>query len=312
MPRSGGVYTLPAGNPVVTLTVISSAWANTTMADIATALTGSLPVDGTAPMVGPLRVVDGLVGFPGFAWGSEQTSGWYRIGAGNFGFSIGGTLFLALASPIVTIGGSVVTGALTLSISNTSTVGTDSSRLLLISGATNGQMLVRNAASAAGAAYTNSPAGVSVSLVTGTTSPLAFGTNATLAGFFDLNQFLNLSATGTAASTIFGPVYAGIPQNLQAGNYVLVLGDANKHLYRPSGALLTWTIPANASVAFPIGTAITFVNLSGSGMNLAITTDSLFWLPTASSGARVIAANGTCTILKVAATIWILTGVGIT
>lgn len=48
MPRDGsGNYALPAGNPVVTGTVISSSgWANPTLADIAAALTQSLSRDG--------------------------------------------------------------------------------------------------------------------------------------------------------------------------------------------------------------------------------------------------------------------------
>lgn len=51
MPRDGsGVYHLPAGNPVVTNTLIESAWANTTLDDISNALTGSLPRNGTAGM----------------------------------------------------------------------------------------------------------------------------------------------------------------------------------------------------------------------------------------------------------------------
>lgn len=88
MPRAGGVYTLPAGNPVVTLTVISTAWANTTMSDIATALTGSVPTDGTAPMTGPLRLADGAQNAPGLTWATETTSGWYRIANHQFGFSL--------------------------------------------------------------------------------------------------------------------------------------------------------------------------------------------------------------------------------
>lgn len=48
MPRDvNGNYSLPAGNPVVTLTNISSSWANSTLQDIATALTNSLSVDGS-------------------------------------------------------------------------------------------------------------------------------------------------------------------------------------------------------------------------------------------------------------------------
>ena len=47
MSRNGsGVYTLPAGNPVVTGTTISTTWANNTLNDIATALTGSLAAAG--------------------------------------------------------------------------------------------------------------------------------------------------------------------------------------------------------------------------------------------------------------------------
>lgn len=47
MSRNGsGVYSLPAGNPVVTGTTISSSWANTTLSDIASALTASIANDG--------------------------------------------------------------------------------------------------------------------------------------------------------------------------------------------------------------------------------------------------------------------------
>ena len=55
MSRNGsGVYSLPAGNPVVTGTTIASTWANNTMNDIASALTGSVAADGQTPMTGNL------------------------------------------------------------------------------------------------------------------------------------------------------------------------------------------------------------------------------------------------------------------
>jgi hypothetical protein len=57
MSRNGsGVYSLPAGNPVVTGTTISSSWANTTLSDIATALTGSVAADGQTAMTGNLQM----------------------------------------------------------------------------------------------------------------------------------------------------------------------------------------------------------------------------------------------------------------
>tara|TARA_R110002126_G_scaffold24332_2_gene84831 strand:+ start:850 stop:1128 length:279 start_codon:yes stop_codon:yes gene_type:complete len=55
MSRNGsGTYSLPAGNPVVTGTTIASTWANTTMNDLAAALTGSVASDGQTPMTGDL------------------------------------------------------------------------------------------------------------------------------------------------------------------------------------------------------------------------------------------------------------------
>jgi hypothetical protein len=55
MSRNGsGTYTLPAGNPVVTGTTIASTWANTTLSDIASALTDSVAADGQTTMTGQL------------------------------------------------------------------------------------------------------------------------------------------------------------------------------------------------------------------------------------------------------------------
>ena len=52
MARNGsGTYTLPAGNPVVTGTTISSTWANNTLNDIGNAVTASIAYDGqTTPV----------------------------------------------------------------------------------------------------------------------------------------------------------------------------------------------------------------------------------------------------------------------
>lgn len=57
MSRNGsGTYTLPAGNPVVSGTVIASTWANNTMNDLASAMTDSVAADGQTPMTGPLNM----------------------------------------------------------------------------------------------------------------------------------------------------------------------------------------------------------------------------------------------------------------
>jgi hypothetical protein len=57
MSRNGsGTYTLPAGNPVVTGTTIASTWANSTLTDLATAMTGSLASDGQTTATGNLKM----------------------------------------------------------------------------------------------------------------------------------------------------------------------------------------------------------------------------------------------------------------
>ena len=66
MSRNGsGVYTLPAGNPVVSGTTIASTWANTTLTDIANAISGSIAADGQTPITGALVGVSDTLQFGG-------------------------------------------------------------------------------------------------------------------------------------------------------------------------------------------------------------------------------------------------------
>lgn len=105
---------------------------------------------------------------------------------------------------------------------------------------------------------------------------------------------------------------AGIPQLAKNIDYTLVLADANYHLYHTSGTPHTFTIPANASVAFPLGTCLTFVNGNGGGdLTIAITSDTMRLAGGSSTGSRIIAANGLATAIKVAATLWYINGTGI-
>jgi hypothetical protein len=105
-----------------------------------------------------------------------------------------------------------------------------------------------------------------------------------------------------------------LTQNAQTTNYTLVIGDANKHIYHASGAGSgdTYTIPANASVAFPVGTAVTFVNSDSNSVSIAITTDTMTLAGTTSTGTRTLAQNGIATAVKVTSTAWIITGPGLT
>jgi hypothetical protein len=62
MSRNGnGTYNLPAGNPVSSGSVISSTWANSTLSDMAVALTGSIASDGQTPVTGNLNMAGNKV-----------------------------------------------------------------------------------------------------------------------------------------------------------------------------------------------------------------------------------------------------------
>jgi hypothetical protein len=106
--------------------------------------------------------------------------------------------------------------------------------------------------------------------------------------------------------------YIDIPHHDNPGTpYTLALTDRGKTIYYSTGTN-TLTIPANGSIAFPTGTAIRVINLSGNNTTINITTDSLTWLPSGSTGSRTLANNGACTLEKVTGTAWIISGVGLT
>lgn len=119
------------------------------------------------------------------------------------------------------------------------------------------------------------------------------------------------SLAGAPGSNNIG--YLNIPQNAQTGNYTLVLGDAGKHIFHGSadGSGDTYTIPANASVAFPVGTVITFVNLASATVSIAITSDTLTLAGSTTTGTRTLGQNGIATILKVSTTAWLISGVAV-
>jgi hypothetical protein len=131
----------------------------------------------------------------------------------------------------------------------------------------------------------------------------------------------SIALAGTDSTTMtFPPAsasigYLGIPQNSQSTAYTLVLTDAGKHILHPSAdtTARTFTIPANSSVAFPVGTAVTFINQDGGGViTIAITTDTMRLAGAGTTGSRSLAANGIATAVKVTSTEWLISGTGLT
>lgn len=87
---ANGNYTLPAGNPVVSGTVIDTNWANPTLADLAQEITNSLSRTGKGGMLVPFKLPDGGLTDPALSFTSEPTSGLYRSTSADLRMSITG------------------------------------------------------------------------------------------------------------------------------------------------------------------------------------------------------------------------------
>lgn len=108
--------------------------------------------------------------------------------------------------------------------------------------------------------------------------------------------------------------YLNVPINPHSDNYTLLQPDAGCALLHPLGAGggHTFSIPANVSIALPLGTTFTFVNRDSNALSIAVLTDTLILCNTTTTGTRTLAQNGMATCLKVETTVWIITGVGLT
>ena len=107
--------------------------------------------------------------------------------------------------------------------------------------------------------------------------------------------------------------FRNVPVISKSEAYTLVLSDSGKTILHPiaDDNARTFTIPANSSVAYPVGTAITFVNLIND-VTIAITSDTMYLANDGATGSRTLAAYGVATAVKVASTTWIISGNGLT
>jgi hypothetical protein len=145
------------------------------------------------------------------------------------------------------------------------------------------------------------------------TGALVFATSPTL-----VTPALGIPASGDLTScTADGTNAVGfrtIPQNSQSGAYTLVLADSGKHIFHPAADnnARTFTIPANSSVAYPIGTAITFINMAAANVTIAITSDTMDLSSAVTTGSRTLAQYGSATAIKITSTNWLISGSGLT
>lgn len=135
--------------------------------------------------------------------------------------------------------------------------------------------------------------------------------------FLTVDRTLNvIDAVNFASGTLqYGGIevgYRGVPiAGTDAVNYTTVLTDRGKARMASVGAIV-YTIAANASVAYDIGTVLTFVNDAATAISVAINGgDTLELAATSSVGTRALAGKGYATAMKIAATRWRISGPGL-
>jgi hypothetical protein len=142
---------------------------------------------------------------------------------------------------------------------------------------------------------------------------LVFATSPTL-----VTPVLGTPSSGTLSScTVDGTDAVGFrntPVNSKSADYTLVLADSGKTIFHPAAdnTARTFTIPANSSVAYAVGTVLTFVNLAAADVTIAITTDTMYLAGDGTTGSRTLAEYGIASAVKLASTDWLISGNGLT
>ena len=218
----------------------------------------------------------------------------------------GGTTGLSFTgSPITTSGTLTVAGTLAVASGGTGATSASGARLTLLAAGSGANSDITSLTGL------TTPLSIAQGGTAGTTQATArSGIGAAASGantdITALNQDVAITATGTIAANTLG--FRGLPQNSQTGAYTLALSDAGKHISITTGGVV---VPANSSVAFPIGTAVVVYNDSASSQTISITTDTMYLAGTATTGSRTLQQRGLATCVKVASTTWVISGAGL-
>jgi hypothetical protein len=230
------------------------------------------------------------------------------------GQSLTGVLNLANTGTVSLVGGKV-TVSLNGNVVSTATAGD----VLTLNGVSGGNILNLNVASGQFTLQSWSHASVAKGQVYWDDSAGTF--NVSALGIVPLNLLTNgavrvtVSGAGTLQAVDDGGTlqtvgWRDVPQNVQTGNYTAVLADRGKSIFM-NGTGLTFTIPSNASVAYPIGTVLTIIVTTPATLTIAINSDNLFLAGSGTTGSRTLINSGIATAVKVLATSWFISGAGL-
>ena len=133
-----------------------------------------------------------------------------------------------------------------------------------------------------------------------------------------LTQSANLVFAGPTSGSAAMPTFrslvtndiASLPVNVNAQTsgtsaYTAVLADANQLVTMSDASASTFTVPQNSSVAFPVGTTLTVIQLGAGQITLTAGAGTTFHNP---SSATTRAQYSTVSMVQVSANVWCLGG----
>lgn len=151
---------------------------------------------------------------------------------------------------------------------------------------------------------------IAASLTTGTVTSVSTP-NVSAAGV----QFTTTNGSTTPSISESASVgFLEVPANSQSAAYTTVLTDSGKSIDHPAADAnaRTFTIDSNANVPYPVGTCISFSNMSANAVTIAITSDTMYLAGTGTTGSRTLAQYGVATARKILSTTWLISGTNLT
>ena len=147
----------------------------------------------------------------------------------------------------------------------------------------------------------------------GTVTTAAQPNITSLGTLVDLTVTGNISGGNINANTNgFAIGYKEIPPVVLSGNDTIALEDSGKHFRSTTAGNITLSIPTNATVAFPTGTAISIVEqAAGNILVNAISGVTLYHAGNSTAGNRVLSTYGVATLMKVDTDTWFISGTGV-
>ena len=167
--------------------------------------------------------------------------------------------------------------------------------------------------------FTGIPAAPTAAPGTNTTqlATTSFVTAAITAGGFVVSGgALGTPSSGVAINmTVEGTNRIGfrnIPSNPQAAAYTTVLDDSGRSIDHLAADANIRTYTIAGAVAYPIGSCISFSNMTTQAITIAITTDVMHLVGAGTTGSRTLAQFGVATARKQASGVWMISGVNLT